>query len=74
MTNDRAATQAPVAKQDRTLWAWTIATFFGVGLGKPGPGTWGSVATVLLWTALAVGLHPSAPSLIALTLADYLAA
>jgi phosphatidylglycerophosphatase A len=22
-------------------WAWTVATFFGAGLGKPGPGTWG---------------------------------
>jgi len=26
-----------------------VATFFGVGYLKPGPGTWGSVATVLLW-------------------------
>jgi phosphatidylglycerophosphatase A len=35
--------------RDRTLWAWTVATFFGTGLLKPGPGTYGSVATVLLW-------------------------
>jgi phosphatidylglycerophosphatase A len=42
----------------RTLWAWTIATFFGAGLGKPGPGTWGSVAAVLLWSAVAFPLHP----------------
>lgn len=35
----------------KTFWAWTAATFFGAGLGKPGPGTWGSVAAVLLWSA-----------------------
>ena len=33
----------------RTPWAWTIATFFGVGNLKPGPGTYGSVAAMLLW-------------------------
>jgi phosphatidylglycerophosphatase A len=43
----------------KTLWAWTIATFFGAGLGKPGPGTWGSVAAVLLWAAYAWGTHPA---------------
>ena len=42
----------------RTWWAWTVATFFGAGLGKPGPGTWGSVAAVLIWAAVAWGLHP----------------
>ena len=34
-------------------WAALIATFFGAGYGKPGPGTWASVATVLLWGGLA---------------------
>jgi phosphatidylglycerophosphatase A len=43
----------------KTPWAWTIATFFGAGFGKPGPGTWGSVAAVLLWAACAWGLHPA---------------
>ncbi len=36
----------------KTVWAWTAATFFGAGLGKPGPGTWGSVAAVLIWFAV----------------------
>lgn len=54
---------SPTAR--RTLWAWTIATFFGSGLGKPGPGTWGSVAAVLLWAAYAGFLHPSPPALFA---------
>jgi phosphatidylglycerophosphatase A len=31
------------------LWATLAATFFGVGRLQPGPGTWGSLATVLLW-------------------------
>ena len=49
----------PVQNKNATKWAWAIATFFGAGLGKPGPGTWGSVATVLLWAAYAWHLHPS---------------
>ncbi len=43
----------------KTLWAWTVATFFGTGLGKPGPGTWGSAAAVLLWAAYVWFLHPA---------------
>jgi phosphatidylglycerophosphatase A len=38
--------------KSKTLWAWTAATFFGVGMGKPGPGTWGSVAATLVWFAV----------------------
>src|SRR5579872_1823922 len=52
---------APFVSGHKTFWAWTVATFFGAGLGKPGPGTWGSVAAVLLWAALAWGARP-APS------------
>jgi phosphatidylglycerophosphatase A len=33
----------------RTKWAWTVATFFGIGFLKPGPGTWGSLAASLIW-------------------------
>ena len=51
------ATKAPPAH--RTLWAWTVATFFGAGLGKPGPGTYGSVAAVLLWGGYAWLGHPT---------------
>ncbi len=47
------------ASKHKTLWAWTIATFFGAGLGKPGPGTWGSVAAVLLWALFGLLGHPS---------------
>jgi phosphatidylglycerophosphatase A len=37
----------------RTRWAWVVATWFGTGLLKPGPGTWGSIAAVLIWLAAA---------------------
>jgi len=55
-------TTAPTAH--KTLWAHTIATFFGAGLGKPGPGTWGSVAAVLLWAAYAFFFHPTPHTLL----------
>jgi phosphatidylglycerophosphatase A len=29
--------------------SWLVATFFGVGHLRPGPGTWASAITVLLW-------------------------
>jgi phosphatidylglycerophosphatase A len=54
--------QPPPAR--RTLWAWTIATFFGAGLGRPGPGTYGSVTTVLLWGLYAWLARPTPHSLL----------
>ncbi len=36
-----------------------LATFFGVGYLRPAPGTWGSLAGLLLWFAAAHWLHPS---------------
>jgi len=33
----------------RTAFAWLVATFFGVGFLRPGPGTWASLATAALW-------------------------
>ena len=47
----------------KTPWAWTIATFFGIGLLRPGPGTYGSIAAVLLWFAAAHTLHPTLTAL-----------
>jgi phosphatidylglycerophosphatase A len=43
----------------RTGWAWVLATFFGIGFLRPAPGTWGSLAGLLLWLAAAHWLHPS---------------
>jgi phosphatidylglycerophosphatase A len=47
------------ARRSSPLWATMVATFFGVGRLKPGPGTWGSLATVILW-ALASWRIPAA--------------
>jgi phosphatidylglycerophosphatase A len=43
----------------KTAWAFAVATFFGAGYGKPGPGTWGSVSAVLLWAVYARLAHPT---------------
>lgn len=43
----------------KTIWAWTVATFLGAGLMKPGPGTWGSAAAVVLWGVYAWAGNPS---------------
>ena len=53
------------------LWATLTATLFGIGYMRPGPGTWGSAVTMLLWAALAYALRPTAgtPVLIALAIA-----
>jgi phosphatidylglycerophosphatase A len=52
----------------KTLWAWTVATFFGAGFLKPGPGTYGSVATVQLWLITAWLLHHNTQHLLIATL------
>ncbi len=44
----------------RRHWATLVATFFGAGRLRPGPGTWGSLATALLWWLLASHLPPAA--------------
>jgi phosphatidylglycerophosphatase A len=69
------APESDAAKSERkpphTHWAWAIATFFGAGYLRPGPGTYGSVAAVLLWFFAARAFHPSA---FALALATTVAA
>ena len=57
MSNSTTQLQTPSKK--KTLWAWLVGTFFGAGLLKPGPGTYGSISAVLLWYATAHLLHPS---------------
>ena len=57
MANSNVQIHPPAEK--KTLWAWLIGTFFGAGLLKPGPGTYGSISAVLLWYAAAHILHPA---------------
>jgi phosphatidylglycerophosphatase A len=42
------------------LWATAVATFFGVGRIKPGPGTWASIATIALWASATLAIPPTA--------------
>src|ERR1700709_2727935 len=63
MANSKVQIHPPSEK--KTLWAWAIGTFFGAGLLKPGPGTYGSAAALLLWYAAP---PPSPPPPRALTI------
>src|SRR5580704_5524811 len=48
----------PTSGARAPLWAKVVATFFGAGLLRPGPGSWGSAATVLLWWLLSIWISP----------------
>jgi len=50
-TSTISATES-IATQTRPAprWAWLTATFFGAGHLHPGPGTWGSLAALALWS------------------------
>src|SRR5260370_7150431 len=61
MANSNIQLHPPSEK--KTLWAWLIGTFFGAGLLRPGPGTYGSIAALLLWFAAAHALHPTTATL-----------
>lgn len=58
-----------VKTSTRTGWAWLVATALGAGRLKPGPGTWGSLAAMVVWFAVAAGTHASAAVVIWSTLA-----
>lgn len=64
-----SAPSSPVQNQGRAQRAFAIATFFGIGRLKPGPGTWGSVAALLLWAIAARALHRAPHALLAALLA-----
>jgi phosphatidylglycerophosphatase A len=53
MTNRSIEISDHRAQPPAPLWATLTATFFGAGRIKPGPGTWGSAAAVVIWFALA---------------------
>jgi len=62
----RSDPSAPPA--EKSWWAWTLATFFGAGLLRPGPGTWGSLAAGALWyfglrAAHLTGMHATIAAL-----------
>jgi phosphatidylglycerophosphatase A len=53
-TEQLAQAAATRSEQGRPAprWATLVATFFSAGRMKPGPGTWGSLATVIAWAVL----------------------
>ncbi len=59
----------PSSRARAPLWAKLVATFFGTGLLRPGPGSWGSAATVLLWWLLSRWIDPHWQAAAALLLA-----
>ena len=66
--------QAAGASRPQTqLWATILATFFGMGCLRPGPGTWASAATVMLWVGLAHSLAPPLRTSAAIALAAMIA-
>lgn len=52
MKTETAVRQSELTDARAPLWATLVATFFGVGRLRPGPGTWGSLAAVLIWFGL----------------------
>ncbi len=54
----KTAAEPALAPTPAAPWARLVATFFGIGHLKPGPGTWGSLATVAIWRAVTPWLPP----------------
>ena len=59
MSTEGCAEPSVQGKNSTTYWAFAVATFFGAGYLKPGPGTWTSIAAALLWIATAWWFHLS---------------
>jgi phosphatidylglycerophosphatase A len=67
---DNSAGDPPNHSSHETpAWATLVATLFGIGRMRPGPGTWGSAVTVLLWAALAYALPLSLRTPVVMALA-----
>jgi phosphatidylglycerophosphatase A len=69
MTAGQNPNQGGEARRHAPLWATLTATFFGVGLLRPAPGSWGSAAAVLLWWGLTRWVAPSLQPATAISLA-----
>jgi phosphatidylglycerophosphatase A len=63
-TENQTETATPLAATP-PRWAWLVATFFGAGMLRPGPGTWGSLGAVLSWVAIASLIPAQQRSLVA---------
>jgi phosphatidylglycerophosphatase A len=59
MSSESMITEQIQNQNGAKRWAWVVATFFGAGCLKPGPGTWASLAAAFLWLGAVLGFHPS---------------
>lgn len=51
-------TLTPMTTDQRSHASWLVATFFGVGYLRPGPGTYASAVTVLAWWGVSRFIAP----------------
>jgi phosphatidylglycerophosphatase A len=58
MRPSKSPTEVATRVSTAPACATLVATFFGAGRLRPGPGTWGSLAAALLWWLLAAQLPP----------------
>jgi phosphatidylglycerophosphatase A len=63
MKSEAGVTPGAVAADRAPLWATLAATFFGIGRLRPGPGTWGSLAALLIWAGLSRFVQPDSQAL-----------
>jgi len=67
---DRDPSPSAVPARPRApRWAAVTATFFGAGLMRPAPGTWGSASAVLLWWLVSSCITPRWQPLVVAALA-----
>ncbi len=59
MKTELSTAEMKVAENRAPLWATLVATFFGIGQLRPGPGTWGSLAAVLIWLGVSRFIQPA---------------
>jgi phosphatidylglycerophosphatase A len=59
MKSEAGVTPGAVVADRAPLWATLVATFFGIGRLRPGPGTWGSLTAVLIWAGLSRFIQPA---------------
>lgn len=63
MKTDAVVAPGKITRTGAPLWATLVATFFGAGRLRPGPGTWGSLAALLIWLGASSWIAPHAQTL-----------
>src|SRR5260221_12066278 len=69
MTTKETEKNGAVPAGPGPVWAALVATFFGIGRLRPGPGTWGSAAALFIWIGVAYFVGPHSQPVVLATLA-----